>query len=194
MTTPRISRSGIRLDPRRQAGAILVVSLILLLIMTLIGVFAMRGTIMEERMAGNMRDRSLAFQAAEGGLRDGEGWLDAQTDGYMDPLFWHDPSNRPGFAYHYEDNPRLPRRASDMDTNQWNSRDANANLSGLAGTPQYWVEQLEKTPECPVPAVPCPEPLPEDDQLFRVVVQALGGSDRAEVYIESQFLPTDGTN
>ena len=35
----------------------------------------MQTTTMEEKMAGNMRDRNLAFQAAEAALRTGEGYL-----------------------------------------------------------------------------------------------------------------------
>lgn len=56
----------------RQDGAILVVSLLLLLVMTLLGLTAMQVTRMEERMAGNARDIDLAFQSAEAGLRDAE--------------------------------------------------------------------------------------------------------------------------
>jgi len=59
----------------RQSGAALIVSLILLLVMTLLGVSAMQTNVLEEKMAGNFRDRDLAFQAAEAALRDGENWL-----------------------------------------------------------------------------------------------------------------------
>jgi type IV pilus assembly protein PilX len=63
----------------RQDGAILVVSLLLLLVMTLLGLTAMQVTRMEERMAGNSRDISLAFQAAEAGLRDAEDRIRVMT-------------------------------------------------------------------------------------------------------------------
>lgn len=56
----------------KQQGAVLIVSLIMLLVMTLIGVSAMRATILEEKMAGNYRDSNIAFQAAEAVLRDAE--------------------------------------------------------------------------------------------------------------------------
>ncbi len=59
-------------SPTKQKGAILVVSLILLVVMTLIGLSSMRATILEEKMAGNFRDSNVAFQAAEAALRDGE--------------------------------------------------------------------------------------------------------------------------
>ena len=57
---------------QQERGAVLVVSLIMLLIVTLIAVSSMQGTIMEEKMAGNTRDRNLAFQTAESSLREAE--------------------------------------------------------------------------------------------------------------------------
>lgn len=56
----------------RERGASLVVALIFLIILTVLGLTAMRVATMEERMSGNSRDRSLAFQAAEAALRDAE--------------------------------------------------------------------------------------------------------------------------
>ena len=53
----------------RQRGAVLIVSLMFLVILTMLGVTAMSGTTMEERMAGNTRDAGLALQAAEAALR-----------------------------------------------------------------------------------------------------------------------------
>ncbi|EWC40216.1 pilus assembly protein PilX [Pseudomonas stutzeri] len=55
-----------------QRGAVLLVSLIMLLLLTILGAAAMRDTNLQERMAGNMRDQNLAFQAAEAALRFAE--------------------------------------------------------------------------------------------------------------------------
>ncbi len=57
---------------RKQRGAILVVALIFLVVMTILILASIRGTVMQERMASNLYDRSLAFQAAEAALREGE--------------------------------------------------------------------------------------------------------------------------
>lgn len=57
---------------QRQRGVSLIVVLILLLIMTLLGLAVLRGTLLEERMAANLYDRSLSFQAVEAALREGE--------------------------------------------------------------------------------------------------------------------------
>jgi type IV pilus assembly protein PilX len=59
-----------------QNGAVLVVSLIMLLLMTLIGISAMQSTVLEEKMAGNFKDKNIAFQAAESALRDAENLTD----------------------------------------------------------------------------------------------------------------------
>jgi type IV pilus assembly protein PilX len=56
----------------RQRGVALVVALVLLVVATLIGLAASRGTLLQERMSGNTFDRSLAFQRAESALRAAE--------------------------------------------------------------------------------------------------------------------------
>jgi type IV pilus assembly protein PilX len=61
----------------RQRGMALIVSLILLLVLTLLGLAAMQNTSLEERMAGNLRAENVAFQASESALRAGEIWVGA---------------------------------------------------------------------------------------------------------------------
>lgn len=56
----------------QRGAATLVTVLILLLVVAVIGLASLRGTLMEERMSANVRDRGLAFQAAEAALREGE--------------------------------------------------------------------------------------------------------------------------
>lgn len=58
--------------PSSQRGAILIVTLVMLLLLTLLALGSMRGTTLEERMAGNLRDESQAFQAAEMAQRAAE--------------------------------------------------------------------------------------------------------------------------
>ncbi len=55
-----------------QSGAALITGLIFLVVLSMIGVTATRMSTLEERMSGNMRDRSVAMQAAEMALRDAE--------------------------------------------------------------------------------------------------------------------------
>lgn len=60
------------LKPNRQRGAILVIALIMLLLLTIIGLASMRGTSLQESMSGNLRDSNISLQAAEAALRKGE--------------------------------------------------------------------------------------------------------------------------
>jgi len=61
-----------RITGRRQRGAALAVALILLVLVTLIGLAAVRGVTVQQRMTANFYDREVGFQAAEAGLRAGE--------------------------------------------------------------------------------------------------------------------------
>lgn len=75
---------------RRQSGAALAIALVLLVVVTLVGLASIRGTTLQEKMAGNQYDRGVAFQAAEAALA-----LGAQE--YRDDRSsWDDKIERPG--------------------------------------------------------------------------------------------------
>lgn len=67
-----ISKSRTFVVSHSQQGMVLVVGLIMVLLITIIGLSAIRGTGLQESMAGNMRDKNIAFQSAESALREGE--------------------------------------------------------------------------------------------------------------------------
>ncbi len=54
----------------RQHGAVLVVSLLILLVLTLIGINSLDGSIMEEKMASNSQTATTTFQKAESSIRE----------------------------------------------------------------------------------------------------------------------------
>lgn len=64
----------------RQQGAALYVAMIMLLLLTLIGVAAMQVSSLQQRMATNFNDFALAFQRAEGLLRQNEFELQRSFD------------------------------------------------------------------------------------------------------------------
>lgn len=71
---------------RNQArGFSLVVVLILLIVMSVLGIAVLRSSAMQERMSGNLRDRSLAFQAAETALRFAQDQLAVRPPVAMNP-------------------------------------------------------------------------------------------------------------
>lgn len=57
---------------KNQTGAALIISMIILVLMTLLGLSSIRTSSLEEKMTANLRDQELAFQAAEIALRDAE--------------------------------------------------------------------------------------------------------------------------
>ena len=62
--------------PKKQSGAVLLVALIMLLVLTLLGVASIDSSGMQTRMANNQRDRIIAMQAAEAGLLAAETYLE----------------------------------------------------------------------------------------------------------------------
>jgi len=69
-------------NTHKQQGAVLVMALMMLFVLTLIGVSSISTTSMEEKMSGNTRNRHLAFQAAESNVRDAERII---TDSVLNP-------------------------------------------------------------------------------------------------------------
>jgi len=78
---------------RHDSGAVLVISLVILLVLTLIGVSSMQTSTMEERMAGNLRDQDLAFQTAEAALNEAKRLVVEHSNLFRPP----DQDQRAGF-------------------------------------------------------------------------------------------------
>ena len=55
---------------KKQRGAILVLSLTLLTVLTMVAITGMKTSVLEEKMSGNIRSAQLALQAAESALND----------------------------------------------------------------------------------------------------------------------------
>ena len=61
------------------SGAVLILGLVVLLVITMLGITGMRTTVMQERMAGNLRQNNTALQAAEAALQAGLSYIENQT-------------------------------------------------------------------------------------------------------------------
>jgi type IV pilus assembly protein PilX len=124
--------------PRSQRGAVLIIGLIMLLLMTIVALSSVRGSNMQELMAGSMRNQQMSFQAAESGLRAGE--AAAWGANILDPEI--QPPTLAGYSL------ELPNGASASywQTLSWDSTNSVDSLIALAGqtvTPRYAVEVLE---------------------------------------------------
>ncbi len=75
MNIPRGSVST-PINQVQQRGVVLVISLVMLLVMTIVGVTMITGATLQERMAGNNRQLAIARLNAESALREAEEELD----------------------------------------------------------------------------------------------------------------------
>jgi type IV pilus assembly protein PilX len=135
------------LSMKHQQGVSLFIVLMLLLIMTVLGLAGLRGTVMQERMSGNLLDRSIAFQAAESALREAEAIARTAPDFPGAPGVAADSVCLNGLC-------QMPTGAVD----RWNSipvgqwRNATAPLGPLnAGQAQFIIEEIgtgETSPGC----------------------------------------------
>lgn len=159
----------------RERGAALVVALVFLLLMTVLGVTSMRTTTLQERMAGNLRDNNLAFQAAEAALRAGEEFLQQAV--------------LPPFT---GANGLLPVQEEAGRAEFWNQDslwgDANAlpsdAIEGVVAPPRFIIEEL--------PALPAEGgsvrfgALPEIG-FYRVTARGFGGTSDAVVILQTTY-------
>lgn len=143
----------------KQRGAVLLVSLVMLLLLTFIGVAAMNTANTQEKMVGNLQDQQVAFEMAELALKTGEDWLLNQLtlpDAGTDPS----PGDNSVWA---NDSIRTKMGATDVnwwedatDANFWTAEGNNVTLDSalkrvdssdeswfVYQEPQYVVEQLQ---------------------------------------------------
>ncbi len=67
----------------QQSGIVLIICMIVLLLLVLLMMASIGTVLLEERMAGNLRQQNIAFQAAESALREAESLIalqDRQVD------------------------------------------------------------------------------------------------------------------
>lgn len=165
----------------REQGAALIVSLIIMVIMTMLGLAAIRGVTQQERMAGNSQSRSISFQAAEKALRDIEQAIEAttpritQTAGTCAVVSTLMTCGAPTAS----DTPRW----LDSGFTDW-TNGTTVGTGSLAITPTYFVEYLGNTYSCN----------PDDPSArtecyrYRITVRVGGGtSGRALAMLQSIY-------
>jgi type IV pilus assembly protein PilX len=169
-----------RLRMRREQGAALFVSLIILLLMTMIGVTAMQTTTLQERMAGSTRDLNLAFQAAEAALREAEDFLDAASL----PDF-----NGTNGLYRFDPVASDPSTSVPVwkksDWSWSNAREYQGTLSDLHAKPRYVIEELPAAHGMGE-SIAADEPL-LDSGMYRVTARAVGGSGSSAAILQSTY-------
>lgn len=174
--------------PSRQRGVALAVVLILLLVMTLLGLAAMRGTLMEERMSANLFDRSLAFQATEAALREGEalaaGKPAVPVAGCSNGLCSRPDATQPGDSQRW------------LAPGFWNDNsgtwlEATVNDGGTTAKPRFIVELLDDTLPAEGSCTTSIDVSPDascsgTESRYRITAHSQA-ADRAEVTLQSLF-------
>ena len=87
----RFSVRGLQQRPR-QRGVALAVALILLLVITLVGLAAVSGTLMQQKMSANFYDRQVAFQSTEAAMRQAALAIQTATASAAAPAGFYDCS------------------------------------------------------------------------------------------------------
>jgi type IV pilus assembly protein PilX len=182
---------------RRQQGAVLVIGLIILVLLTLIGITTMRTTALEERMASHSTDRNMAMQSAEAAMRAAESYINGAVIG---------PFNNSNGLY----SPRLPNPTTcpglckpwwELSTTWSNS----ANYRVYPGTmtnmpvsqlPRFIIEDVSASVSCTTSGLGTPVPNCQwqqtttgksvkdggqivDTGLYRVTARGVGGQTDA---------------
>jgi type IV pilus assembly protein PilX len=178
---------------RKEKGAILIVSLILLLVMTVLALSASQMTRMQERMAANSRDRDLALQSAEAGLRNGERLIEALGSApipctAVSPRCSVYANNALPVDIGFQTAPWWDStgwRYGTSDTT-WSTTVANAMVgSGMVRSdPSFVVEEVEEVPD--TLTIPPTGP-PPSRFYYRVTSAAEGGTATSQVVLRSTF-------
>lgn len=168
-----------------QRGATLIISLLLLLVLTLIGVTAMQATALQEKMAGNMRNQNLAFQAAEAALRAGENWIDQQT---AEPAAQSSCSTTP-CAQVWQLN--TPNGGNFLDLNWWKTTShaqiyGDTTLAKVKTAPQYFVEYHSFIKGSLVIGKQNDE---AGRHIYRITAQGTGGTASAQAILQTTYAP-----
>jgi type IV pilus assembly protein PilX len=178
----------------RQRGAVLIVSLLLLLVITVLALGASQSTRLEERIAGSQRNYDLAFQSAEAALRAGERWV-KDSSRKRPPVPCNQLGNPP--CQVYERNlvrNQVPYAEQAYQNDAWwaartqpYATDGN-QISGAGRAvrdPMFYIEFVEEVPDhlTTTPTGPAPARL-----YYRIVSRGLGGTADATVVLHSTFV------
>lgn len=169
-----------------QQGVALVLALVFLLLLTLLGITALNTTALEEKMAGNVRDRNLAFQSAESALSVAENWIYTQIG---KPVF---PNTGIGL---YSPSTTV---TANWDGVNWSGSSVvtypntpTASGSGTLGKintqPKYIIEDMGEVPESGGSLVMSSSYKSKGTTVMRVTARGTGGTDAAVVMLQSTY-------
>jgi type IV pilus assembly protein PilX len=158
-------------------------ALVILLLLTIIGVAAMNTSTLQEKMAGNARDKNLSFQAAETALRTGEDLIGGSVN--INSVVAVSTITNDGLH-----KPAVPPTAPVWISIDWISGSDLKPLSGLGGVysqPKYIIEDLGEIPDTSG-SLGMPETYKSKGKnLFRITARGVGGTEFATSMVQSTY-------
>ena len=176
--------------PRKQSGIALFVCLLFTLMITMVAVVSIQGEILNERIAGNARDKTLAFQAAEAALRSAESYLSgtpgAFTAAGTNGRYLVTEASVPSAL--------ISAAQATWAKNAWNANLTSVACSGscsnialmVANAPKYIMEQLPANALNETSLV-LGKPNKKTSAVYRITAAGTGTSDNSYVVLQSIY-------
>ncbi len=168
----------------KQKGSAIIVVLMLVTVATLIAINAVSSTVLEEKMAGNVRNKHMSFQGAEAGLRVAEiaasGLSDVTLFDGSNGLFpGSNPGDTKGVAGALADFPVW----ENITDGEW----VNATDIGLSDIPQYIIEDFSESPRDRDCQYERPRPAGCMLPVYRVTARSAGLNGNSVTIIQSTY-------
>lgn len=165
-----------------ERGATLIVALIFLLIITMVSLSGVQTTAMEERMASNVRQRNLAFQSSEAGLREAEQFINALVSTGAFGV-------TPGLLAENDAEPDYFSAATWTDANSIQvTSGAIGTLHGVGEYPRYIIKYVVENAADPNDELEFNVDEAGDRvTIFKIVSQGTGGNGTTQVVLQTNY-------
>lgn len=168
-----------------QRGAVMAVSLVVLLVLTVVVMTSNRNVLMQERMTSSVRENALVFQVAESALVEAEQHIDTFTDTIWGDFNdtgiggYYNEGEGPGdyFAATTWESSKLIEADATLDNYQaWYFIESLGQVSLVEGVTDVSLQNDYSVPHQPAMA-----------DVFRVVVRAVGPNQITEQIIAGYY-------
>ncbi len=172
---------------QRARGVVLIISLFVLLAISLMAGVSMQSLGQNERMAGNFKDRQIAFQAAEATLRDAQSAISSNAGAAFTPLYAKNFSSACTGGLCFSPlgtsltNTFTPTDWTGSKTWALGGQTGASNLQGLSSQPRYTIEYQGTSDSSTLErGKPCVA-------FFLITAKARGGTANTEVVLQSIY-------
>lgn len=163
---------------KKQRGVVLIMALTILMVLTLIGVSAMKTSSLQERMSGNARDYQIAFEAAEIALRAGED--------YIKSISLTTDFSTAGTNGRFKSRAITGTDAWRVETNWTSGKTTEVTVASITNNPEYMIEILDSTYGAGDPLTPGGAGN-SNIKIFRITSRGYGKNPNTKVMLQTDF-------